>query len=95
MGVEFIQRTAEHRVLLEKFLGLLTANRDVLPELMVEPEGLEVENSPSQKIPGIVDLDEDALLGLFRNQAELSAESFLEELRKQRGLTAASAAVIA
>src|SRR6204780_938863 len=41
MGVEFSQTTPEHRQAVEKFLGVLTQNRDVLPELMVEPEGLE------------------------------------------------------
>lgn len=86
MGVEFTQSTPEHRAMLEKFLGLLTENRNVLPELLVEPEGLETEsgqNSPTATPPGEA---EDTLLGLFRNQAALPAESFLAELRKQRGL---------
>ena len=51
MGVEFIQSTPEHRGLLEKFLSLLTDNRDVLPELLVEPEGLETEGTHSSRIP--------------------------------------------
>jgi hypothetical protein len=88
MGVEFTQSTAEHRALLEKFLSLLTENREVLPEMLVEPEGLETEPSLDMQAPAS---DEDALLGLFRNQAALPADAFLLELRKQRGLAASSA----
>jgi hypothetical protein len=89
--VEFTQSTPEHRALLEKFLSLLTENRDVLPELLVEPEGLETESVQNSGIPASSEA-EDTLLGLFRNQAAHSAESFLEELRKQRGLAAAAGA---
>jgi hypothetical protein len=84
MGVEFTKNTPEHRALLEKFLGLLTENRNVLPELLVEPEGLDTESRSaySTAAPGV---SEDALLGLFRNQAGLPPDSFLAELKKQRG----------
>jgi hypothetical protein len=88
MGVEFIQNTVEHRALLEKFLGLLNENRDLLPELLVEPEGLETESAEKTEIPVESDETEDALIGLFRKQSSLSADSFLAELRKQRGLAA-------
>jgi c-di-GMP-binding flagellar brake protein YcgR len=91
MGVEFTQTTPEHRALLEKFLSLLTENRDVLPELLVEPEGLETESSQTSGIPAASGDSEDTLLTLFRNQAALPADAFLAELRKQRGLAAASA----
>jgi c-di-GMP-binding flagellar brake protein YcgR len=91
MGVEFTQTTAEHRALLEKFLRLLTENREVLPELLVEPEGLETESSNSSFLPAAGD-PEDTLLGLFRSPAALSADAFLAELRKQRGLAASSGA---
>jgi len=91
MGVEFTQSTPEHRQLLEKFLSLLTENRDVLPELMVEPEGLETEAVNTSFVPAAGDT-EDALLGLFRSQAALSADTFLAELRKQRGLAASTGA---
>jgi hypothetical protein len=92
MGVEFSQRTPEHRALLEKFLSLLTENRDVLPELLVEPEGLESESSSSSGVAVVLGDAEDALLGLFRSQSALSADAFLAELRKQRGLAASSGA---
>jgi c-di-GMP-binding flagellar brake protein YcgR len=91
MGVEFTQSTPEHRMLLEKFLSLLTENRDVLPELLVEPEGLETEPSTSVASP-VAGETEDTLLGLFRSQAALGADAFLTELRKQRGLAASSGA---
>jgi len=91
MGVEFTQSTPEHRALLEKFLSLLTENRDVRPELLVEPEGLETEPSASQA-PSAGGETEDTLLGLFRSQAALSADAFLTELRKQRGLEASTGA---
>jgi CheY-like chemotaxis protein len=91
MGVEFSQTTAEHRALLEKFLRLLTENRGVMPELMVEPEGFETETSTSTSpVLGTKGEAEDTLLELFRNQAALSTDSFLSELRKQRGLGAAA-----
>ncbi len=90
MGVEFTQNTSEHRILLEKFLSLLTENREVLPELLVEPEGLETESSNGSFIPAAPGDAQDTLLGLFRSQAALSADAFLAELRKQRGLAGAS-----
>jgi c-di-GMP-binding flagellar brake protein YcgR len=90
MGVEFTQTTPEHRALLERFLSLLTENREVLPELLVEPEGLETEPGQNSMSPVASAEGEDALIGLFRNQSTLSADSFLIELRKQRGLAAAA-----
>jgi hypothetical protein len=93
MGVEFTKSTQEHRALLEKFLGLLTENRGVLPEMLVEPEGLETESSQNSQITVESGEAEDTLLGLFRNLAALPADSFLAELRKQRGLSVAAGSV--
>jgi hypothetical protein len=67
---------------------VLTQNRDVLPELMVEPEGLVSEPEPSQKSSSELAESEDPLLNLFRRQGTVPSESFHEELRKQRGLAA-------
>jgi hypothetical protein len=91
--VEFIQTTVEHRASLEKFLGLLTENRQLHPELLVEPEGLEPENSQSSisAAPTSAYAD-DPLLQLFRSESSLSPEAFQEELRKQRALPSAAAA---
>jgi CheY-like chemotaxis protein len=89
MGVEFTQTTAQHRELLGKFLSCLTENPATLPELLVEPEGLETDpqNSGTISTAGGV---EDPLLDLFRNHAALQANSFLEKLRQQRGLAASA-----
>ena len=80
MGVEFTQATPEHRSAVEKFLGVLSANRSLLPELLVEPEGLESE--PSGAKASAPDTD-DPLLQLFYGEP-LTAEAFQEAMRKQR-----------
>jgi hypothetical protein len=88
MGVEFIQTTKEQKQTLERFLGVLGEHPNVAPEVMVEPEGLEVE-AVSASTPASA---EDALVALFRTQAGLPAETFLQELRKQRAVGAAASA---
>jgi hypothetical protein len=95
MGVEFTQSTPEHRALLEKFLGVLTQNREMLPELLVEPEGLELEPAWDSKVTAGSGEAEDPMLTLFRTQAALPADSFLAELRKQRGAASNAASVSA
>jgi len=92
MGVEFTQTTPQHRQALEKFLSVLTENRNLLPELLVEPEGLEPETNMSSALACASTEFEDPLLGLFRNQAALPADSFLAELRKQRSAAVAVSA---
>lgn len=87
MGVEFTKATAEQREQVENFLARLTENPDTLPELMVEPEGLEIESTGSREAPSS-EVIEDPLLGLFRTQMSLDADLFHAELRKQRGLAA-------
>jgi c-di-GMP-binding flagellar brake protein YcgR len=87
MGVEFTQATPQHRESVEKFLGVLTENRTLLPELLVEPEGLESES------PALRDEDDsdDPLLHLFRGES-LTVEAFHDALHKQRALPAMAAA---
>lgn len=80
MGVEFTQTTAEHRSALERFLGELSENRTLLPELLVEPEGLESQPAAGQALPRDT---EDPLLQLFYGEA-LSVEAFHEAMRQQR-----------
>lgn len=87
MGVEFVQATPEHRSAVEKFLGVLTQNRSLLPELLVQPDGLEAE--PARTNPSREDGD-DPLLQLFYGDT-LAAEEFHEALRKQRAIPAAIA----
>jgi len=93
MGVEFTQNTSEHRAAVEKFLSVLSSNRELLPELFVQPEGLESEirkthaNSTDQ---------DDPLLQLFYSEP-LTADAFHEALRGQRavpsGMTHSEASV--
>jgi CheY-like chemotaxis protein len=83
MGVEFTQGTTEQHSHVERFIQTLMKAGDVLPDLLVEPEGLE--SSPIADKPPAQPSDiEDPLLDLFHNKATLSAELFLNELRKQR-----------
>ncbi len=88
MGVEFTQATPEHRAAVEKFLGVLTSNRSLLPELLVEPEGLQSDSRSSKS--RATDSD-DPLMQLFSTDT-LTAEEFHEALRKQRGTPAVAAA---
>jgi c-di-GMP-binding flagellar brake protein YcgR len=83
MGVEFTQTTPEHSADVEKFLGVLSENRALLPEMLVEPEGLESEPSIPKRRAGDTD---DPLLQLFYGDP-LTAEAFHEALCKQRAAT--------
>ena len=85
MGVEFTQSTPEQRFALERFLRVLMENRTLLPELFVQPEGLESDNQSTSpvEVEG-----EDPLLQLFHGEP-LTAEAFHEALRNQRGAGAA------
>jgi len=83
MGVEFTQGTTEQHSHVERFIQTLMKAGDVLPDLLVEPEGLE-SSSIADKPPAQPCDIEDPLLDLFHNKATLSAELFLNELRKQR-----------
>jgi c-di-GMP-binding flagellar brake protein YcgR len=81
MGVEFKLSTPEHRVAVEKFLAVLTENRGLLPELLVQPEGLETAATLSAPLAAS---GEDPLLQLFYGET-LSADDFHDALRQQRG----------
>ena len=81
MGVEFTQNTLEHRAALEKFLNVLNENRTLMPELFVQPEGLDSE-PPRTSVAGVD--AEDPLLQLFGE--ELSVDAFHEALHKQRAV---------
>jgi c-di-GMP-binding flagellar brake protein YcgR len=87
MGIEFTQPTPEHRAAVLKFLGVLNENRALLPELLVEPEGLESE--PNSAKPSLAEID-DPLLQLFYGES-LTAEEFHEAMRKQRTVPSAGA----
>jgi CheY-like chemotaxis protein len=83
MGVAFTQATSEQRYHVEKFIHSLMSAGDVLPELLVEPEGLENLAAESRKAATPPEV-EDPLLELFEQKASLPAELFMNELRKQR-----------
>lgn len=85
MGVEFTQTTPEHRAAVEKFLGVLTENRTLTPELLVEPQGLESEPNLSH---APTDQD-DPLVQLFYGE-QLTADQFHDALQKQRATPPAS-----
>ncbi|MFL6444309.1 MAG: PilZ domain-containing protein [Candidatus Sulfotelmatobacter sp.] len=80
MGVEFKLSTVEHRAAVERFLSVLTENRDLRPELLVQPEGLETDSSRALPAP---DCSEDPLLQLFYGEP-LSPEVFHATLCQQR-----------
>lgn len=87
MGVEFTQATPEHRAAVERFLEVLSENRSLMPELLVEPEGLESEAGPPAQPPSA---NGDPLLQLFYGE-QMSPEAFHEALRKQRSTPPAMA----
>jgi c-di-GMP-binding flagellar brake protein YcgR len=80
MGVEFTQTTAEQRDHVGRFIKTLTTAGDLLPELLVELEGLETTHPMERSSSDI----EDPLLELFYQKSSLPTELFLSELRKQR-----------
>ena len=82
MGIEFAQTTETQRNDLEKFIQAMTNTNGTLPELMVEPEGLEIgEVAAATKSGNGV---EDPLLDLFRKKSDLPSATFQIELAKQR-----------
>lgn len=91
MGVQFTQATQEHRTAVEKFLGVLSENRTLAPELLVEPESLESEPGSAQAQSADAD---DPLLQLFSGEM-LSSEAFHEALRRQRATPHAGIAAAA
>ena len=64
MGIEFTQTTDAQKNQLERFIQALTNSNGVLPELLVEPEGLDMGGPPAirSSASGV----EDPLRELFR-----------------------------
>jgi len=91
MGVEFASKTLEHRRLLEAVIRRLTLSHHARPEVLVEPEGLDWEDSVEElsedsSVSTVWKPEEleDPLLELLRTGAPLPQEQFLVELEKQR-----------
>ena len=83
MGVEFIQNTAQQRDQVQKFIHAITNSNGALPELLIEPEGLDTTEVVGDQASRSA--TDDPLLELFRNRADLTSEVFQVELRRQRG----------
>jgi CheY-like chemotaxis protein len=90
MGLEFTRTTNQQRKHLEKFIHALKDNAEAQPELVVEPEGMN-DPEPMGSMRGVSDDVEDPLLELFQRNADLTAEAFLNELRRQRNSPALKA----
>ena len=81
MGLEFAQNTEQQRQQAEQFQRSLANAKGTLPEMEVEPEGIDdTEVSSSASTPS----EPDPLLGLLRRGGNLSAESFQSELHSLR-----------
>jgi c-di-GMP-binding flagellar brake protein YcgR len=85
MGIEFARTTDPQRNELEKFIQAMTNSNGSLPELLVEPEGLDIGDplAVTKSGNGV----EDPLLDLFRKKSDLPSADFQAELRKQRAPT--------
>jgi c-di-GMP-binding flagellar brake protein YcgR len=94
MGVEFARSTEVQRQHVEQFIQTLVNSKGAIPQLEVQPEG--VGDLPAEvPVASAAGNEHDPLLDLFRNQHHLPAESFLGELRRQRGAPPAQAAASA
>jgi CheY-like chemotaxis protein len=91
MGILFHQKTSEQKAQVEKFIQGLMSNKGNPPQLMVEPEGLDADHMEPTKGHGDAD---DPLVELFHSKADLSADAFLVELRRQRSPNAETADVL-
>ncbi len=81
MGVEFASKTLEHRSVMEAVIGRLTLTHDLVPEVLVEPEGLDWGNnvealSEGSSVPTETEELEDPLLELFHTGACCLRSSF-------------------
>ena len=77
MGIDFIQSTPAQRQNVESFIDALCGNPGHVPELTVEPEGIESDLAP-------LDPGGDPLLQLFSEHERFSSEEFQLELSRQR-----------
>jgi DNA-binding response OmpR family regulator len=83
MGVIFVQKTAEQRNQVEAFIQALMSSNGVVPEILVQPDGLDSGGQDGGH-PSLDPDIEDPLLELFYTKGHLATSDFLNELRKQR-----------
>src|SRR6266404_2495814 len=92
MGIEFSNRTSEHRHRLEQLIHQMAANPDTIAEVLVEPEGLDWDDGAADAADSSGDatrrldddVERDPLLELFRTGVTLTKERFLLELEKHQ-----------
>jgi CheY-like chemotaxis protein len=82
LGIEFTQHTLQQKQRVEKFIQTLVKSGGTVPNLLVQPEGID---NHDDALPESGEEGDDPLLDLFRQKADLSSEDFHRELRKQRG----------
>ena len=87
MGIEFLNRTPEHRHRLEQLIHHMAASPETIAEVLVEPEGLDWDDGGADSRGGSArsiedDVERDPLLELFRIGVTLTKEQFLVELEK-------------
>ncbi|MFZ0863475.1 MAG: PilZ domain-containing protein [Candidatus Sulfotelmatobacter sp.] len=89
MGIEFLTSKPEHRQRLQDLIQQMTASPDTVPEVLVEPEGIDWDHDATQSsgatTPSLQnDAEPDPLLELFRTGAALNKAQFLVELEKHQ-----------
>jgi CheY-like chemotaxis protein len=89
MGIEFLNRTFQHRQRLEHLIHQMAASPDTIAEVLVEPEGLDWDDGAADSSGGTTrsredEVERDPLLELFRTGATLTEEQFLLELEKHQ-----------
>ncbi|MGD0506792.1 MAG: PilZ domain-containing protein [Terriglobales bacterium] len=89
MGIEFFNRTFEHRRRLEQLIRQMTASPDAIAEVLVEPEGLDWDESAADSSEAAThspeeQIEHDPFLELFRTWPSLTKKQFLAELEKHQ-----------
>jgi DNA-binding response OmpR family regulator len=84
MGVEFMQGTSSQQTRVQGFIQTLVNNTAAIPDLQVRPD--TIDNSAPALSAEPFTTHDDPLLSLFLTGADLSADQFQAELRKQRGV---------
>jgi hypothetical protein len=91
MGVELVARSPQQREQVNRFIQTLLGTRGVLPNLMIQPEGIDIQQSETPGLPE--ERPADPLLELFRQKFDLAPTEFQLELRKRRGVSPTPAPV--
>ena len=82
MGVEFVQETEDESAKVAAFMDALRASSSRAPQVLVEPEEMDLDTQPNADAAKI---EADPLLALFVRRDELTQGEFLRRLEAQRG----------